>query len=100
MNLAERLEAARAEVAHLERLAATATCRELGHDMKSIGGCSAGCHRDCCCSVPVHHCTRCDDCDYGDNAEADEVRQACRLKREPFEDEEDDDRDDRVETGQ
>jgi hypothetical protein len=97
MNLAERLEAARAEVAHLERLAASATCSELGHDMKSIGGCSAGCYRDCCCSVPVNECTRCGDCDYGDNAEADEVRRTCLLKREIYE--EDNDRDDRAEAG-
>ena len=37
-KLAEQLDAARAEVARLERVAATATCRELGRcDMQSIG---------------------------------------------------------------
>lgn len=84
MRLAEQLEAAKAEVARLERIAATATCRELGCDMQSVGGACAGCHRDCCCSVPVHKCTRCGDCDYGENAEADQVRADCKLKRDPL----------------
>lgn len=51
---------------------------EAGHDMKCIGGCSAGCAEWCTCSVPVHVCTRCGDIDYGDNAEADEIRAKCR----------------------
>lgn len=56
---------------------------EGGHDMKHIGGCNAGCHKDCCCSVPVHTCSRCGDSDYGDNAEADQVRADCALKFGP-----------------
>lgn len=50
---------------------------DAGHDMQSIGGCNAGCHDDCSCSVPVHTCTRCGYCDYGVNAYADEVRHGC-----------------------
>lgn len=85
MNLTEQIEAARAEVARLERIASTATCRELGCDMQSIGGANCGCmHKDDaggdlpgCCSVPVLRCTRCGDCDYGENADAVEIRRAC-----------------------
>jgi hypothetical protein len=85
MKLTEQLEA-RAELARLERIAATATCRELSCDMKSIGGCCACCEEDCSCSVPVHRCSRCGDCDYGDNGEADDIRLNCKMKRElPFE---------------
>lgn len=75
-ELAEQLEAARAELARLERIAATATCRELGCDMEHRGGANCGCEGGHC-SVPVHVCTRCGDCDYGDNAEATERRAAC-----------------------
>jgi hypothetical protein len=53
---------------------------EAGHDWQSTGGCNAGCHDDCSCSVPVRICTRCGDCDYGDNAEAEQVRADCALK--------------------
>lgn len=53
---------------------------ERGHDMQSIGGCNAGCHEDCDCSVPVHTCTRCGDCDYGKNDEAEQVRADCALR--------------------
>lgn len=67
--LADQLEAARAEVARLERIAATATCREVGCDMQHYGGRNCGCDGGCC-SVPVYVCTRCGDSDYGDNAEA------------------------------
>jgi len=88
-DLAEKLEAARAEVARLERIAATATCRELGCDMQSSGGANCGCEFEeqldgvkiiaaGCCSVPVNVCTRCGDCDYGKNADATEIRRACR----------------------
>lgn len=95
MNLAQQLEAARAEVTRLERLAATASCRDLGCDMQSVGGCCAGCDGErglCSCSVPVHKCTRCGDCDYGENDEADQIRAACQLTRDPiFEDGHDDD---------
>ncbi len=50
---------------------------EAGHDWHSIGGCNAGCHEDCSCSVPVNVCSRCGDCDYGKNDEAAEVRAHC-----------------------
>lgn len=83
-ELLEKLESARAEVARLERIAATATCREIGCDMQSIGGANCGCifydGEDRCegqCSIPVLQCTRCGDCDYGDNAEAEEKRSSC-----------------------
>ena len=85
MNLADRLEAARAEVARLERIAATATCRELGCNMQHAGGANCGCmltddegnETPGSCSVPVHKCGRCGDCDYGENAEATEVKARC-----------------------
>lgn len=50
-----------------------------GHDWQSIGGCNAGCHEMCSCSVPVHKCSRCGDCDYGDNEEAAKTRADCAL---------------------
>ncbi|WP_439357963.1 hypothetical protein [Bradyrhizobium sp. DASA03007] len=87
MNLADQIEAAKAEVARLEMIAATATCRELGCDMQSVGGFCASCDGErglCSCSVPVHKCTRCGDCDYGENDEADEVRRLCQLTRDPL----------------
>jgi hypothetical protein len=79
MSLDLDLEAAEARVAQLKQQIAHGTCAETGHDWKHIGGCNAGCgHRgDCCCSVPVHVCTKCGDSDYGDNAEADETRAKC-----------------------
>lgn len=77
MNLAKQIEDAEAEVARLKRLAAQATCRELGrHDMVFLGGANCGCE-DGSCSVPVHECSRCGDCDYGDNYEAKETRRRC-----------------------
>jgi hypothetical protein len=86
-ELAEKLDAARAEVARLERIAATATCRDLGCDMQSIGGCNCGCvfgegddAHPGSCSVPVLQCTRCGDCDYSDNDEAKEVRRECHER--------------------
>jgi len=86
-ELAEKLEAARADVARLERIAATANCRELGCDMQSIGGCNCGCEFQDgeivvpgACSVPVLACTRCGDCDYGDNDEARETRADCHER--------------------
>jgi hypothetical protein len=75
--LADLLADAKAEVERLERLAAAATCVELGHDMQSIGGCNAGCDETCGCSVPVNRCTRCGDCDYGDNEDATRIRRDC-----------------------
>jgi hypothetical protein len=87
VSLTEQIEAAKAEVARLERIAATATCRELGCDMKSFGGCCASCddrQDTCICSVPVHKCTRCGDCDYGENEEAERIRADCKLIRDPL----------------
>ncbi len=76
-DILARLEDARAEVARLERAAAAATCAEVGHDWKFIGGKNAGCCRDCGCSVDVHVCAKCGDCDYGDTDAADEKRKRC-----------------------
>ncbi|ESY35807.1 hypothetical protein X748_14475 [Mesorhizobium sp. LNJC386A00] len=76
-ELADQLEAARAEVARIEREIAQGPCREHGHDWQSYGGANAGCCDTCSCSVPVNVCTKCRDCDYGDNEEADQVRRKC-----------------------
>lgn len=78
-ELANQIADAKAEVERLERLAASATCADLGHDWHSLGGCNCGCHEEACCSVPVNECARCKDCDYGDNAEATEIRRLCRI---------------------
>lgn len=80
-DLLERLEAARAEVAGLEREAAQGPCRQFGHAWRHIGGCNAGCGLDCACSVPVHECAKCGDCDYGHNIEAEEMRRHCAEMR-------------------
>ena len=81
MKLAEKLDEARAEVARLERMAAAATCGEMGrHDWQSVGGRNCGC-KDGQCSVPVHECSRCGDCDYGENEDAREVRRECAERR-------------------
>lgn len=86
MTIDEQLEAARAEVARIERLKTSATCREIGScDMQSIGGCNCGClfsddeghELPGACSVPVLQCTRCGDVDYGDNDDARRVREDC-----------------------
>lgn len=80
-DLAERLVAAKEHVAYLERAIGFATCTEIGaHDWQSLGGCNAGCSKDCDCSVPVNECSRCHDCDYGDNDDAREVRRLCALQ--------------------
>lgn len=76
-DLVERREAARNEVARLERAIAGAPCAEVGHRWKSLGGCNCGCHDDACCSVPVHECQVCGDCDYGENEWADDTRAFC-----------------------
>jgi len=80
-DLLDKLDAARAEVARLEREAAGAPCAEVGHRWKFRGGKNAGCGDGCGCSVPVHECEACGDCDYGDTPAADEVRQACAEGR-------------------
>lgn len=87
-ELADKLEAARAEVTRLERQAMHATCTELGCNMVSLGGCNCGCmftddegHAlPGQCSVPVNHCSRCGDCDYGDNDDARSVRSYCHER--------------------
>jgi hypothetical protein len=84
-GLADRLDAARAEVARLERQAAAATCAEVGHRWVCLGGCNCGCEDTLGvgCSVPVHECAVCGGCDYGDNAESEEIRKRCStLKAE------------------
>jgi ribosomal protein L29 len=84
-GLAEKLDAARAEVARLERQAAAATCAEIGHRWVSLGGCNCGCEGNGReyggCSVPVHECAICGDCDYGENHDAEEVRRRCAEAR-------------------
>lgn len=77
--LLKELEETEARAAMLRRSIAAASCAEVGHDWKHIGGRNAGCEldKDCCCSVPVHVCTKCGDCDYGDNEEAAEKIANC-----------------------
>lgn len=55
---------------------------EAGHDWVASGGANAGCGEDCCCSVPVRVCRRCDVCDYGNNDEAMYIRRECAERRE------------------
>ena len=78
MSLAEEIEAAENKLDQLRRRAASASCIEVGHDWKQLGGSNCGCHEDACCSVPVYACTKCKDCDYGDNDEARKMRDDCR----------------------
>lgn len=75
-ELIDKLEAARAEVARLEREVAAGPCREHGHTWIHIGGANCGCDGGQC-SVPVHECSKCRDCDYGQNAEAEAKRREC-----------------------
>lgn len=77
-NLRDHLEAAKAEVARLERIAATAECSEIGHNWELTGGANCGC-KDGTCSVPVNTCARCGECDYGKNEEAEDVLQNCET---------------------
>jgi hypothetical protein len=77
--LAKQIADAKAEVARLERIAQTATCSDLGHDWKSMGGANCGCDEGHC-SVPVHECSRCGDCDYGENEWAGRQREACAAR--------------------
>ncbi len=53
---------------------------EAGHDWISSGGCCAGCHRDCNCSVPVNECSRCGALDYGLNPEAFQIVAMCEIR--------------------
>ncbi|TIW54193.1 MAG: hypothetical protein E5V54_22745 [Mesorhizobium sp.] len=77
-DLDAQLEAARAEVARIEREIAAGPCRTHGHQWKLLGGANAGCCDTCNCSVSVNVCAKCGDCDYGDNEEADEIRRKCK----------------------
>lgn len=77
MSLLDELSDLEARAAALRRQIAAGPCREYGHDWKHIGGRNAGCSRDCSCSVPVYHCSKCGDYDYGDNAEAAEKIAEC-----------------------
>jgi hypothetical protein len=85
-ELADQIEAARAELARLERIAAHASCADLGCRMVSTGGANCGCvflddedhELPGSCSVPVNYCERCGDCDYGNNDDATEIRRVCR----------------------
>lgn len=81
--LADQIEEARNRLAQLERQAKHASCRDLGHDWRMIGGKNAGCGCDGCgCSVPVNECVRCGDCDYGDNDEAVRTVKECNERYE------------------
>ncbi|MCX7322196.1 MAG: hypothetical protein NT113_22890 [Hyphomicrobiales bacterium] len=82
-RLADQIEVARAHLAHLERQANTATCAEIGHDWISKGGANCGCHKDACCSIPVHECSRCGGCDYGENKWAADHIAQCEHKNPP-----------------
>ncbi len=74
--LQDEIEAAEAHLARLKRQSAGATCAVAGHRWKFRGGANAGCHKECCCSVPVRECEVCEDSDYGDPARA-EIIEAC-----------------------
>jgi hypothetical protein len=80
-TLADKIAEAEAKLEELRRRAAFASCAEIGHDWKCLGGCNAGCGDECVCSVPVHECSRCKGCDYGENNEATEVRRLCAQNR-------------------
>lgn len=72
-----KLDVLKEKLARRTQRELVAICRRIGCDMQSIGGCNAGCHDDCACSVPVLKCLRCGDCDYGENDEADQIRRQC-----------------------
>lgn len=60
-------------------------CEDGNHQMRSVGGCNAGCSKDCACSVPVNECAMCGESDYGDNEDARDVRAECRMLNPPME---------------
>lgn len=82
-RLTDQIEAARAHLADLERQGLNATCFDMGHVWVSMGGRNCGCHKDACCSVPVHKCSRCGLCDYGHNALAAQHIEHCGDKHPP-----------------
>lgn len=84
-DLLDKLEAARAEVARLEREIAGAPCADVGHRWKFFGGRHCGCEPGSC-SVPVHKCSVCGDYDYGENDESEDIRRRCREDRSDADD--------------
>ncbi|MBN9548782.1 MAG: hypothetical protein J0H31_07850 [Alphaproteobacteria bacterium] len=79
-DLDAQLEAARAEVARIEREIAAGPCWTHGHTWTFLGGANAGCCDTCNCSVSVHVCAKCGDCDYGVNEEAVQIRKECETR--------------------
>lgn len=79
-DLQQQLDEAEARVDQIKRQMAAASCAEVGHRWKHIGGRNCGCD-DGWCSLPVHECTACGDCDYGENAEAEETRAECASRK-------------------
>lgn len=81
--LAEEILAAEAHLALLRKQAESATCAEVGHDWKMIGGVNCATAGGCGdCSVPVNECARCKDCDYGEGDDAKHQVEACRCTAE------------------
>jgi hypothetical protein len=81
-RLPAQLAEAEAKVARLKQEIANATCAEVGHRWKSLGGCNAGCEPWCACSVPVYECEVCGDCDYGENEEARGIIARCKERHD------------------
>lgn len=79
MTLLDQITETEARLAQLKRQAASASCAEVGHRWKSVGGANAGCCIDCWCSVQVNECEVCGDCDYGDPARS-EIIANCRER--------------------
>lgn len=75
-DLQQQLDEAEARVAQIKRQMAAASCAEVGHRWKHIGGKNCGCDEGWC-SFPVHECIACGDCDYGENPEAEKTRADC-----------------------
>lgn len=78
-SLLTELEEAKNRVAQIKHQIASATCAEVGHRWKFIGGAHCGCEGVTGCSVPVRECAVCGDSDYGDSEEADLIKQRCAL---------------------
>lgn len=80
-KLLEQLAETEALAERLRRQIAAASCAEVGHRWKYIGGRNCGCvfpdNVSGSCSIPVFECENCKDCDYGDNAEARDYIAAC-----------------------
>ena len=78
-NLLSELEEAKSRVAQIKRRIANATCAEVGHRWKFIGGAHCGCEGVTGCSVPVRECVVCGDSDYGDSDESDFIKERCAM---------------------